>query len=112
MQDYEDQQLVEDVMMGLERTLEGICVSEGYTDQDDTLRTEMADKQTNTLRGDIRAASRSDGVSGSRSQGSSSGSSSEGRNSNIRRSQTFSPACRPGLNYICKVGLVLQVIYV
>ena len=27
------------------------------------------------------------------------------RGSAIRRSQTFSPACRPGSNYICKVGI-------
>ena len=80
------------MIRGFEKTLEGICSSEGSTDQDDTSRTETCDKETNTLNVRQQAAE-----SGHRSQ------SSEGRNSGIRRSQTFSPACGPGAHYICKV---------
>lgn len=86
--------MVEDVIQGLERTLEKECSSEGSTDQEDLLRTETCDKQTNTIT--VRVPSTDD--SRSRSQGSS-----KGRNSSIRRSQTFSPACRPVNNYVCKV---------
>lgn len=87
--------MVEDVIQGLERTLEKACSSEGSTDQDDLLKTETCDKQTNTITVRMPSADNSTRL---RSQGSS-----EGRNSSIRRSQTFSPACRPVNNYVCKV---------
>lgn len=90
--------MVEDVIQGLERTLEKACsVSEGSTDHEDMLRTETCDKQTNTI--NMRVPSADDSVR-LKSQGSS-----EGRNSSIRRSQTFSPACRPVNNYVCKVRI-------
>ncbi|XP_053398838.1 protein KIBRA-like isoform X2 [Mercenaria mercenaria] len=91
--DYTGLNMVEDVIRGFEKTLEGICSSEGSTDQDDPLRTETCDKETNTLnvRQQVAESSR-------KSQGS------EGRNSGIRRSQTFSPACGPGAHYICKLN--------
>jgi len=79
--------MVEDVIQGLE----------GSIDQDDTLRTDTCDKQTNTI--NVRVPS-----SGDSARPRSQGSSSEGRNSSIRRSQTFSPACRPVNNYVCKVS--------
>lgn len=88
--------MVEHVIQGLESTLAGVCSSEDSADHDDTLRTETCDKQTNTI--NVRVPSADDSMR-SRSQGSS----SEGRNSSIRRSQTFSPACRPVPNYVCKV---------
>lgn len=85
--------MVEDVIRGFERTLEGVCSSEGSTDHEDPLRTETCDKETNTINVRMQQAVES----GRRSQ------SSEGRNSGIRRSQTFSPACGPTAHYICKV---------
>ncbi|XP_052793910.1 protein WWC2-like isoform X2 [Mya arenaria] len=86
--EYEGLDTAEDVIQGLEQTLEGICISEGYTDQDDTLRTETADKETNTINVRNKGAEARQ----------------EGRNSNIRRSQTFSPACRPGGKHVVKLN--------
>ena len=93
LQDYSDLNMVEDVIRGFEKTLEGICSSEDSTDHEDLSRTETCDKETNTLprMQNVRR----------KSHGSTSG--TEARNNAIRRSQTFSPACRPGDNYICKV---------
>ena len=48
LQDYNELDMVEDVIRGFEKTLDGICSSEESTDQDDVLRVETCDKETNT----------------------------------------------------------------
>lgn len=92
--DYSGLNMVEDVIRGFEKTLEGVCSSEGSTDHEDPLRTETCDKETNTINVRMQQVAES----GRRSQ------SSEGRNSGIRRSQTFSPACGPTAHYVCKLN--------
>ena len=41
--------MVEDVIRGFENTIDGICSSEGSTDQDDILAVETCNKETNTV---------------------------------------------------------------
>ena len=61
-----------------------------YTESDDSAHIKTCDAETNTEGefGQLEMKRRSH---------------SSGRNSAIRRSQTFSPACRHGAGYVCKV---------
>ncbi|KAL4231016.1 regulation of hippo signaling [Mactra antiquata] len=88
---------VEADIQGFERTLDGLCSSDGSTDLDDHSKTETCDKQTNTT---VNVRMKQNIESGRRSQGTG----SEGRNSAIRRSQTFSPTGGPGAHYVCKLN--------
>lgn len=94
--DYNERDMVEDVIRGFDTTLDGICSSEGSTDQEDLLRIETCDKETNTTQMRYLPV-----LSGSGKSQEPSGSS---RASVIRRSQTFSPTCRPGTSYVCKLN--------
>ena len=49
IQDYNELEMVENVMRGFEKTIDGICSSEGSTDQEDILAVETCDKETNTV---------------------------------------------------------------
>ena len=49
LQDYNELEMVEDVIRGFEKTLDGMCSSEESTDQDELLRVETCDKETNTV---------------------------------------------------------------
>ncbi|KAH3834003.1 protein KIBRA-like isoform X2 [Dreissena polymorpha] len=84
---YEGLDPVAEVIQGLERALDGLGSSEGSTDREDQSRLETADKQTNTV--NVRVENAPPSTTGT-----------EGRNSNIRRSQTFSP----GGHYVCKLN--------
>lgn len=86
--------MIQEVIREFDSSLDGLISEEERKDlMDEMIKIETCDKETNTealyRRHNIRRSQRSQDSSIS---------------STIRRSQTFSPACRPGSSYICRVS--------
>lgn len=88
-QDYNEK--IQEILEEFDHAVDIAC-NDDFIEQDDSA--ERCDKETNT---EARYSDRP--PIKRRTQDSI-------RSSTIRRSQTFSPACRPGSNYICKVGII------
>lgn len=89
-QDYDER--INEAMEELHNAVHIEDDSGSSTDQEDSIATGTCDKETNT----VSMYSDRPTIKRRPQEGA--------RNSTIRRSQTFSPACRPGSQYVCRVG--------
>lgn len=91
MQDYDEK--INEVMEELHNAVHIEDDSGSSTDQEDFIAADTCDKETNT----VSMYSARPTIKRRPQEGS--------RSSTIRRSQTFSPACRPGSQYVCRVSI-------
>lgn len=97
LKDYDEK--INEVMEELHNAVYIEGDSGSSTDQEDAMAAVTCDKETNTV------SMYSDRPTIKRRP-------QEGpRSSTIRRSQTFSPACRPGSQYVCRVSVKLCILF-
>lgn len=89
LQDYTE--MIQEVLDELAQSVDNFYYDDHYTESDDSPHIKTCDAETNTEGeyGHLEKKRRSH---------------HSVRNSTIRRSQTFSPACHHPAGYVCKVG--------